>query len=84
MAVWTINMPLLNNILVLIFAGLNNAIQPLYIAGQVFSHSSEHEALVSLIKQIEKVTGWAMTWRVHDLNSYWGYAENTFLRSTKA
>lgn len=37
---------------------LNNAIQPLWIAGKLFSHSSEHERIIQLIQDIEAETGW--------------------------
>ncbi|KAK2041986.1 C6 zinc finger domain-containing protein [Colletotrichum somersetense] len=36
---------------------LNNAIQPLWIAGRLLSHRSEHALLVRLIRGIEAVTG---------------------------
>ncbi|GKT41175.1 uncharacterized protein ColSpa_01356 [Colletotrichum spaethianum] len=37
---------------------LNNAIQPLWVAGRLLSHKSEHALLVRLIRSIEAVTGW--------------------------
>lgn len=52
---------------------LNNAIQPLWIAGRLLSHRSEHELLVNLIRSIETMTGWATSWRIADLETAWGY-----------
>lgn len=52
---------------------LNNAIQPLWVAGRLFSHSSEHRVIVDLIKNIEAGTGWGVCWRIKDLEHAWGY-----------
>lgn len=52
---------------------LNNAIQPLWIAGKLLSHKSEHLLLAKLIRSIETMTGWATSWRIADLESVWGY-----------
>lgn len=52
---------------------LNNAIQPLWIAGKLLSHPVEHKALVDLICAIEAKTGWAGKWRIPDLKEVWGY-----------
>lgn len=52
---------------------LNNAIQPLWIAGRLLSHSSEQILVVKTIRQIESMTGWTATWRIRDLESTWGY-----------
>ncbi|KAI9374740.1 hypothetical protein BJX61DRAFT_256825 [Aspergillus egyptiacus] len=52
---------------------LNNAIQPLWIAGRLFSHASEHEQIVKIIRDIEAETGWAACWRIRDLEVSWGY-----------
>ncbi|OJJ29740.1 hypothetical protein ASPWEDRAFT_296046 [Aspergillus wentii DTO 134E9] len=52
---------------------LNNAIQPLWIAGRLFSHASEHEVIVNLIRNIEAHTGWGACWRIRDLEIAWGY-----------
>lgn len=57
---------------------LNNAIQPLYIAGRLFSHREEHAVIVALLRQIEAGSGWAARWRVHDLERAWGYSAGTF------
>lgn len=56
---------------------LNNAIQPLWIAGRLFSHVSEHEVIVNLINNIEAGTGWGVCWRIKDLESAWGYKVST-------
>lgn len=52
---------------------LNNAIQPLWIAGRLLSHSSEQALVVKTIRHIETLTGWTATWRIRDLESTWGY-----------
>ncbi|KAF1846113.1 putative C6 transcription factor [Cucurbitaria berberidis CBS 394.84] len=52
---------------------LNNAIQPLWIAGRLLSHSSEQALVVKTIRHIEVLTGWTATWRIRDLESTWGY-----------
>lgn len=52
---------------------LNNAIQPLWIAGRLLSHSSEQSLVVKTIRQIEFLTGWTATWRIRDLEQTWGY-----------
>jgi len=52
---------------------LNNAIQPLWIAGRLLSHLSEHVLLAELIRSIESTTGWATTWRIADLEVQWGH-----------
>lgn len=49
-----------------------NSIQPLWIAGQWMSHPSEHQAIADLLKKIEKESGWRTTWRVEDLQEFWG------------
>ncbi|OJI85609.1 hypothetical protein ASPTUDRAFT_55226 [Aspergillus tubingensis CBS 134.48] len=51
---------------------LNNSIQPLWIAGQLFSHVSEHEEIIRLIQSIEAETGWGTCWRIRDLEVAWG------------
>ncbi|KAN0114960.1 Fungal specific transcription factor domain containing protein [Hyaloscypha variabilis] len=58
---------------------LNNAIQPLWVAGRLLSHPTEHRAVVNLIKRIELVTGWGTTWRITDLMGIWGYTSNDFM-----
>ncbi|KAI1756895.1 hypothetical protein F4782DRAFT_537312 [Xylaria castorea] len=49
-----------------------NSIQPLWIAGKVMSHPSEHQAILDIYAVIEKDTGWGAKWRADDLKSYWG------------
>ncbi|KAL4926986.1 transcription factor domain-containing protein, partial [Aspergillus undulatus] len=53
---------------------LNNAVQPLWIAGRLFSHTSEHEQIVKIIRDIEAETGWGACWRIRDLEVAWGYS----------
>ncbi|KAJ5526157.1 hypothetical protein N7494_012807 [Penicillium frequentans] len=53
-----------------------NALQPLWIAGKVMSHYSEHAAIVETLVRIERETGWATTWRVEDLKEFWGDYDN--------
>lgn len=52
---------------------LNNAIQPLWIAGRLFSHVSEHAVIINIIRKIEAETGWGACWRIRDLEQAWGY-----------
>ena len=52
---------------------LNNAIQPLWIAGRLFSHVSEHNIIIDIIRNIEAETGWGACWRIRDLELAWGY-----------
>ncbi|KAJ5287920.1 hypothetical protein N7478_003606 [Penicillium angulare] len=52
---------------------LNNAIQPLWIAGRLFSHVSEHKIIIDIIQRIEAETGWGACWRIRDLELAWGY-----------
>ncbi|KAF2465387.1 uncharacterized protein BDR25DRAFT_346247 [Lindgomyces ingoldianus] len=52
---------------------LNNAIQPLWIAGRLLSHSSEQALVVKTIRHIEALTGWTACWRIRDLENTWGY-----------
>lgn len=49
-----------------------NSIQPLWIAGQQMSHSSEHRAILEIYERIERETGFATKWRADDLLEYWG------------
>ena len=58
---------------------LNNAIQPLWVAGKLLSHPVEHKALVDLVKTIEVKTGWGTQWRISDLKQAWGYDRNEIL-----
>ncbi|KAK9257413.1 hypothetical protein V1507DRAFT_447147 [Lipomyces tetrasporus] len=50
----------------------NNALQPLWVAGRLMSHHTEHTAILTILKEIERSTGWAMKWRGEDLNEFWG------------
>uniref|UniRef100_A0A060TEC4 ARAD1D51106p n=1 Tax=Blastobotrys adeninivorans TaxID=409370 RepID=A0A060TEC4_BLAAD len=50
---------------------LNNALQPIWIAGRLLSSKEEHEIVASLLKRIELKTGWSMKWRLQDLRKYW-------------
>lgn len=62
---------------------LNNAIQPLWIAGRLFSHQSEHAQIISLIRNIEAATGWGACWRIRDLEIAWGYKAHRMDRPEK-
>jgi hypothetical protein len=55
---------------------LNNAIQPLWVAGKLLSHPVEHKAVADLIASIEAKTGWGAKWRIADLKETWGYDRN--------
>ncbi|KAK9314539.1 fungal-specific transcription factor domain-containing protein [Lipomyces starkeyi] len=50
----------------------NNALQPLWVAGRLMSHHTEHTAILKILEEIEKSTGWAMKWRGEDLKEFWG------------
>ncbi|KAK9361147.1 hypothetical protein V1504DRAFT_491645 [Lipomyces starkeyi] len=55
----------------------NNALQPLWVAGRLMSHHTEHTAILKILEEIEKSTGWAMKWRAmkwrgEDLKEFWG------------
>lgn len=54
-------------------ASLINAIQPLYLAGRLLTHTSEHVQVARLFKIIEQSTGWGALWRLRDLEAVWGY-----------
>ncbi|KIN02788.1 hypothetical protein OIDMADRAFT_52618 [Oidiodendron maius Zn] len=56
-----------------------NAIQPLYVAGKILSHRSEHIIIAKLVKSIEKTTGWGAIWRLKDLERAWGYEPGEIL-----
>ncbi|GFF87537.1 hypothetical protein IFM53868_05180 [Aspergillus udagawae] len=58
---------------------LINAIQPLYIAGKLLSHRSEHLEVARLFKKIETSTGWGALWRLRDLERAWGYESGEIL-----
>ncbi|EON61328.1 hypothetical protein W97_00541 [Coniosporium apollinis CBS 100218] len=63
---------------------LNNAIQPLWIAGRLLSHKSEHALIVKLIRAIESLSGWGTCWRIRDLEIAWGYKVRRDGREEKA
>ncbi|KAJ5327622.1 hypothetical protein MYU51_009391 [Penicillium brevicompactum] len=63
---------------------LNNAIQPLWIAGRLFSHMSEHAIIVDVIRHIEAETGWGACWRIRDLELAWGYPASRSDRATRS
>lgn len=58
---------------------LINAIQPLYLAGRLLSHPSEHLEVARLFKIIDHTTGWGALWRLRDLEAEWGYAPGEIL-----
>jgi hypothetical protein len=49
-----------------------NSVQPIWIAGKVMSHPSEHRAILNILERIERETGWVTSWRREDLKSWWG------------
>jgi hypothetical protein len=63
---------------------INNAIQPLYVAGKLFTHREEQTVIVKLIDSIEAATGWGSRWRIKDLEAIWGYRRGTFTRVSEA
>ncbi|OQO05537.1 hypothetical protein B0A48_09307 [Cryoendolithus antarcticus] len=50
----------------------SNATQPIWIAGQLMSHASEHRAILELYERMEREMGWATKWRANDLLDHWG------------
>ncbi|KAL7811180.1 hypothetical protein V8C44DRAFT_100979 [Trichoderma aethiopicum] len=63
---------------------LNNAIQPLWLAGRLLTHEAEHSIIVDLIRDIESTTGWGTCWRIPDLGAAWGYSVRRRSRSDRA
>lgn len=57
---------------------INNAIQPLFVAGKLFTHRQEQSIIVKLIDSIEARSGWGSRWRIKDLEAAWGYRRGTF------
>lgn len=55
---------------------LINALQPVWIAGKIMSHHSEHRAILANLKYVEEQTGWATAWRVQDLGDFWGLGDD--------
>lgn len=60
-------------------ASLINAIQPLFVAGRLLTHASEHVQVAKLFNIIEKTTGWGALWRLRDLETLWGYNPGVIL-----
>ncbi|PKK40923.1 hypothetical protein CI102_14974 [Trichoderma harzianum] len=58
---------------------LVNAIQPLFLAGRLFTHPKEHLTIGKLLKFIEDTTGWSTLWRLADLEQVWGYRRGDIL-----
>jgi hypothetical protein len=56
---------------------LNNALQPLWVAGKLLSHPVEHKEVADLMRSIEGKTGWGAKWRIADLKEVWGYDRDT-------
>lgn len=61
---------------------LNNAIQPLYVAGRLFTHREEHIVISKLLSRIEARTGWGSRWRIRDLEVAWGYRPGELSKDT--
>jgi hypothetical protein len=55
---------------------LVHALQPLWIAGKLMSHHSEHKAILNILKHLEEITGWASSWRAEDLKEFWGVSDD--------
>lgn len=49
-----------------------NSPQPIWIAGRILSHPSEHRTVLHLLDVIERETGFATSWRADDLKNHWG------------
>ncbi|KAI0378572.1 C6 transcription factor [Hypomontagnella monticulosa] len=64
------------------YANLINSIQPLYLAGRLLSHPSEHIEIARILKFIETATGWGALWRLRDLELEWGYEPDEILNAT--
>ncbi|EKJ73462.1 hypothetical protein FPSE_06380 [Fusarium pseudograminearum CS3096] len=60
---------------------LVNSIQPLYIAGKLFSHVNERKQIARLLKSIDRTTGWGALWRLTDLEAEWGYDAGAILKT---
>lgn len=61
---------------------LINAIQPLYLAGRILTHYSEHVEVARLLKLITTTTGWGALWRIRDLEVEWGYQSGEIFAAT--
>lgn len=49
-----------------------NAIQPLYVAGRLFTHISERMEIARLLRTISQDTGWDARGTLRDLETEWG------------
>lgn len=58
---------------------LINSIQPLYVAGKLLTHPTEHLEVGRIFKIIEQTTGWGAMWRLQDLEVEWGYEPRELL-----
>lgn len=63
---------------------LNNAIQPLYIAGRLLTDRNEHKTVIELLHHIEACSGWGSRWRIKDLESFWGYRSGSLYSRNKS
>jgi hypothetical protein len=52
-------------------AVLVHAIQPLFVAGQVFSSSQDQAAVSTLLRDIEDKTGWSTSWFIDTMRQNW-------------
>ncbi|KAH3669259.1 hypothetical protein OGAPHI_001380 [Ogataea philodendri] len=50
---------------------LNNALQPIWVAGKFMSSKEEQQVIVDLLQKIEDTTGWSTGWRIQDLRDHW-------------
>ncbi|KAJ9149336.1 C6 zinc finger domain-containing protein [Pleurostoma richardsiae] len=53
-----------------------NSLQPLWVAGRLFSSPEEHRTILALLERIEQESGWATKWRADDLREWWGDLED--------
>ena len=56
--------------------------QPLFVAGQCFTHHREREVVLNLLRSIEIDLGWATEYRVEQLIKEWGWAADSNLADT--
>ncbi|XXG96258.1 hypothetical protein Hte_002539 [Hypoxylon texense] len=61
------------------YGNLINSIHPLYLAGRLLSHPSEHIEIARILKFIETATGWGALLRLRDLELEWGYEPDEIL-----
>ncbi|KAL9945373.1 hypothetical protein D7B24_008251 [Verticillium nonalfalfae] len=62
---------------------LINAIQPLYLAGKIFTHVSERREVARILLHIDQATGWGALWRLRDLDAEWGYEPDEMLNMVR-